>query len=344
MAISKALRKLSLVAGLTSVLSVSGLAVQTAAQALAIISNGTIQLGVNREGHLNVGGGAPSSGTGTTTVGVRFVPTGAEATAPGCLCEGWGVADAISGVSGFANISSDGGARNLIVDLFTSDAESATSVVFAADRTFKVTHEYTPVAETPFLYRAKVTIENISAADTDVRYRRVMDWDVEPTAFSEFVTIQGTVGAANVLFASNNGFASANPLAGPSDIGFTGDFVDAGPLDHGALFDFGFGMLTAGASKSFDIFYGAAPNEFSALGALAAVSAEVYSLGQPDGGQASGEPNTFMFAFRGVGGTPIPEPNPIPTPALLPGLIGMGVAALRKRKSEAADAADNAEA
>ncbi len=32
---------------------------------------------------------------------------------------------------------------------------------------------------------------------------------------------------------------------------------------------------------------------------------------------------------------PIPIPIPIPTPALLPGLVGMGVAALRKRKQEA---------
>jgi hypothetical protein len=36
-------------------------------------------------------------------------------------------------------------------------------------------------------------------------------------------------------------------------------------------------------------------------------------------------------------------PEPIPTPALLPGLIGMGVAALRKRKGEAlAEASEEA--
>ncbi|MCX7594124.1 MAG: hypothetical protein N2235_10250, partial [Fischerella sp.] len=63
----------------------------------AIISNGTIQLGVNQEGHLNVPGGTPSSGSGTTSVGLRFLPTNADGTAPGCLCEGWGVADAESG-------------------------------------------------------------------------------------------------------------------------------------------------------------------------------------------------------------------------------------------------------
>ncbi|MDX2241194.1 MAG: PTPA-CTERM sorting domain-containing protein [Leptolyngbyaceae cyanobacterium bins.302] len=40
--------------------------------------------------------------------------------------------------------------------------------------------------------------------------------------------------------------------------------------------------------------------------------------------------------------TPDPTAVPVPTPALLPGLIGMGVAALRKRKAEAAKLANEA--
>ena len=38
-------------------------------------------------------------------------------------------------------------------------------------------------------------------------------------------------------------------------------------------------------------------------------------------------------------GTPATAPTAVPTPALLPGLIGLGVAALRKRKAEAASKA-----
>ena len=38
-------------------------------------------------------------------------------------------------------------------------------------------------------------------------------------------------------------------------------------------------------------------------------------------------------------GTPTTTPTAVPTPALLPGLIGLGVAALRKRKAEAASKA-----
>lgn len=276
----------------------------------AIISNGTIQLGVWDEGHLNVPGGDPSSGTGTTDVGLRYLPTGAEATAPGCVCEGWGVADAISSTAGFANEAIDG-VSNLTVESFTADADSATSVTLVGNglggNLMRVTHDYQPSPATPNLYEVTVTIENLSASTIDPRYRRVMDWDVEPTAFAEYSTIQGTAGATDVSFASNDGFATANPLSGPTDIGFTGDFVDAGPTDHGALFDFDFADLAAGASRTFTTFYGAAGTETGANNALAAVGAEIYSYGQPSTGDGPtlGTPNTFIFAFEGIGGTPV---------------------------------------
>jgi hypothetical protein len=273
-----------------------------------MINNGVVQLGINNQGHLNVPGGLPSSGVGTTVVGLRFLPTGAEATAPGCLCEGWGVADAISRVTGFANESTDGGARNMTLLDYTSTATTAVSTVQIGN-TFRVTHDYHP-SFTPNLYEAKVTIENISSSDVDVRYRRVMDWDVEPTPFSEFVTlvtIQGSTKAANVLFSSDNGFASANPLSGPSAILFTGDAQDSGPADHGSLFDFGFGNVAPGNKITFNIYYGAAPTESEALSALAIVRAEVFSFGQPSTseGPTLGKPNTFIFAFANVGGDPI---------------------------------------
>jgi hypothetical protein len=286
------------------------LVVPANASAAAIISNGTVQLGVNDEGHLNTPGGSPSSGSGTDWVGVRYVPTNAEATAPGCLCEGWGAADAISGTSGYANIAADFGANNMQLVSFASTATTATSVVdipSSLTPVLRVTHAYAPSAATPNLYEALVTIENTSLAGVDARYRRVMDWDVEPTFFSEYVT--ANIGTATaLLYNSNDGFATANALGGPSDIGgFTGNFTDVGPFDHGALFDFGFGMLAPGQSVTFKILYGAAGTEADALGALAAAGAEAYSLGQTStvDGPTLGTPNTFMFGFTGIGGDPI---------------------------------------
>lgn len=312
------MRRLLGVSGALAVALALTVGVALAGTPHSIIDNGTVQLGVHAEGHLNVPGGDPSSGEGTTVVGLRYLPTGAEATAPGCLCEGWGAADAISGVTGYANESSDGGANNMaVVDGFPlmTDTSVITKVdIMSGDGEFqvpvlRVTHDYHPSPVTPNLYEVTVTIENVSSATVEPRYRRVMDWDVEPTAFSEFVTIQGTAAAANVLFASNDGFASANPLAEQSDLGQTGDFVDVGPFDHGALFDFGFDPLTPGEMVTFKTFYGAAADEDGADAALVAVGAEVYSYGQPnteDGEPPTvGAPNTFIFAFSGVGGEPV---------------------------------------
>jgi hypothetical protein len=292
----------------------------------AVIGNGTIELGVNREGNL-----IDSSGTG-----IKFLPNGNDGISAGCDCEGWGVADATRPGS-FMQAGRVFGISNLVVSTFTSDATTAKSIVVSNDGIFQITHEYSPSAS-KYLYNGKVTIQNLGTASiNDLRYRRVMDWDIPPDVFNELVTIQGTASASAVLAATNGGFSAGNPLSSNTGTSgaplFSGDFVDKGPADHGALFDFGFGTLAGGASKSFDIFYGAAPTESDAISALAAVQAEVYSFGQWKGDGAGGTPNTFIFGFKGVGGRPVTDI--VPTPALLPGLIGIGVAAYRKRKGAA---------
>ncbi len=270
----------------------------------ACIDNGVIRLGVRPEGHLHVPGGPPSPVERTTTVGIRYLATGNEAIASGCECEGWGAADAITGVTGYAN-QTDGGATNVTVESFTATPTTAVSVVTVGG-VFRVTHDYHPSQQTPNLYEVSVSVKNISAEPVDLRYRRVMDWDIEPTAFAEFVT--SSVGTSpSVIANTNDGFASANPLAPTSGGGVTlrtGNFTDAGPDDHGALFDFGFGILAPGSSRDFTIWYGAAADEAGAMLALARAEAQVYSLGQPStpNGPSVGTPNTFVFGFSGVGG------------------------------------------
>lgn len=264
----------------------------------AVIDNGVVKLGVNDQGHLIVGG-----------VGLTYMPTFGEALAPGCWCEGWGVGDNITEKSGWASWS-NGGIVNVELVSFTSNATTATSVVNITDPVnqeayLEVTHYYHP-SVSPNLYQVDVSIKNIGASSVELLYRRTMDWDVPPTTFSEYVTIEkGT--ATDVVYTSDDGFANSNPLAGPSYILFEGEAVDSGPADHGSLFDFNFGTLVSGETKEFTIFYGAAGSEAEANTALATVGAEVYSLGQPSntGGPDLGTPNTFIFAFAGVGGTPV---------------------------------------
>lgn len=112
-----------------------------------------------------------------------------------------------------------------------------------------------------------------------------------------------------VVFVSDDGMASSSPLAGPSSILFTGDAVDRGPTDHGSVLDLRFEPVAAHASRSFHLFYGAAPDEPEALKALTAMGAKAWSLGHPttdaEGMPTSaavarpdiGKPATFLFGF-----------------------------------------------
>lgn len=297
-----------------------------------IIDNGVVQLGINDAGHLNVPGGSPAFQSGTTVVGLRFLATNGEATGPGCLCEGWGIANADSSTgpfSGYANVSSDGGAVGLSVqtgtgtygiDSSTDPASVGTNFrsITTAEGRIKVTHDYHP-STSPNLYEVLVTMENIGAtAIGAVRYRRVMDWDIPPTTFWEWNEIH--VGTSSALVrATTDGFRSANPLATPGPtvgsppttlvLGSPDYF--GGPSDQGSTFDFAFGALAPGQKTSFRIFYGAAETRTAALGVIASVGAEVYSLGMPstsfdtDAPAAVLGPNAFIFAFAGVGGEPV---------------------------------------
>jgi type IV pilus assembly protein PilY1 len=306
--------------------ALAGFAVPASAQ--AIIANGTIQLGVDSLGQLNIPG-TLSGGGSTTFVGLRDLRTNFESTAPGCLCEGWGISNGI--VSGYANNAAGIGGLSFVS--FGSTASTATTVATMGG-VYEVTHAFKPSSEAN-LYQVDVTVKNISgAATSQILYRRTMDWDIEPTVFNEYSTIQGTVGATNVIGANNNGFCDSNPLAGCS--GTPGDFIDLGPFDHGANFDFRFDGLDADESFTFTIFYGAAPTERGALVSLNAVGAEVYSLGQAADDRLGTTPgrSTFIFGFKGVGGV-IVDPPVVPEPAtwamMIAGFGLVGAAARRRR-------------
>lgn len=302
---------------LASVVAVSALPANA-----AVIGNGSIFLGVNPTGELNVYEPGPTGRYGVGLFDARRGSydgvQGLEATFDGCTCEGWGAADFSNGTSGWANTSFVGsGGVNLSLVGFTADATSATSVVdiFGAS-SLRVTHQYTPSSSVN-LYQGVVTIQNIGTeAVGDLRYRRVMDWDIEPTPFNEYVTNNGT-SHPNVWGSSDDGFASGDPLSGLSEItpGVANtDFVNIGPNDIGALFDFQFGGLGVGESRSFTIFYGAAATESEARSSLALVGAEVFSLAKSVYNLSGEEPDNSVFVF---GFDILPNDGSSPAQALL---------------------------
>ena len=339
----------------------------------AIISNGTVQLGVRSYADLNSDGGTPANGSGTTIVGLRSVATNSDSTSPGCTCEGWGVGLVSTGQYGSANSAVEG-VQNLQLVNFTSTATTAVSTVnvlnAAGAAILQVTHDYHPLATTPYLYEVTVSITNLTGAALaagDLVYRRVMDWDI-PSPGLESDTIAGVPAALgvangnNIRQTDNNGFNAGNPFSftsyGLHNVNFansqSGNLQGSISSDQGALFDFEFEALANGATRTFATYYGVAPDKATADLARSLVDGDasdveigLYSYGTCTGGlsgfrcdPSTGAPNTFIFGFGAVSGVLVPpteEPPPtsVPEPTTL-AMLGMGLllTATARRKAQ----------
>ncbi len=255
----------------------------------AVISNGTVTLGVHDQGHL-------IAHPANVPVGIVYVPSGNDGLAHGCWCEGWAIADTISGVEGWAG---DHWGLSTNLTLVTTGGDAVTTYISTVDigTTYQVTHDYRP-SSSPNLYEVLVSVTNISANPVDVVYRRAMDWDVPPTTFNENITLVGTDSHPNVIEANTNGFTSPNPLLFPLGAASDGTY---GPGDLGGAMDLAFGILNPGQTWSFTLYYGAASDTATATAALASVGSTAYILAEPS---ASPVAQTFMFGY----GDMLPHP------------------------------------
>jgi hypothetical protein len=317
----------------------------------AIIGTKAVVLGVGEFGNLNIPYKGGIKGLllpvvdplGINIIGLRVGNGSLSGVEQGCLCEGWGAGVASTVKAPFTFLDSCGVDASLPDNVFPGafsgkdgSTTATSSVICGAQKKIKVTHTYRPSFATKRLFSVTVTIKNLTRKKfPQVIYRRVMDWDIDPTRFNELVTIQGT-GTKNYDSSNDNGFCSMNPAAacleltaGTSNV----DFVDSGPVDHGAQFQLKLGPLRPGSTVIFTTYYGVAPNELSAKAAIAAVGAKLYSLGQSS---AQGKPATFIWAYkgdkrtkRGKGFLPglvaPPMPSPGKSTALASAVPGMSV-------------------
>jgi hypothetical protein len=283
----------------------------------AVIGNGKVILGVTNYGGLNVpyvGNvlGLPTSDprelgliglrNGDGSIGsFAFVEDGNPH-------EGWGAGAKIGGsftnVCGFTPHFIDGG--SLINFTGVNGGSTAMSIVACGTPDLQVTHDFKPSLSSPYMMQVDVTISNNGAVDfDDVQYRRTTDFDVDPTPLNEIISHRGTTTTPSLIFSVNTGFCDPRPNFGgcdPDAIHTNVDFHNSGPRDQGSTFQFSFGQLKAGTSKTFRLFFGLSAGRVAAETAIAQIQAELVSFAQP-GNSMDGLPYTAILAFAGVGGT-----------------------------------------
>ncbi|MBD2260609.1 PTPA-CTERM sorting domain-containing protein [Pseudanabaena sp. FACHB-2040] len=111
------------------------------------------------------------------------------------------------------------------------------------------------------------------------------------------------------------------------------------PPEDGTAGTFDFSALGIDFSKQNVLVTFKAANEFNFVGYLATAAAGSWTSPFTDfnnNGRARVRDVSHMSIFTSAK----PDPTPVPTPALLPGLIGMGAAALRKRRGAAEESAE----
>ncbi|GBF89234.1 hypothetical protein Rsub_02111 [Raphidocelis subcapitata] len=286
-----------------------------------------VTIGVDLGGQLNAPYSPGTDPLGVGRIGLRAIFNGTELTSTekGCPCEGWGASavDASGATRAvyYNNANSNAPASPTLAPGPVPPGDTCTAESSVPDA-FTVKHVYEPSGE-PNVFRVVVTINNTGTTTlSQVRYRRVMDFDIDPTPYREYITLDynGNDQPEMLEAWSDNGFASSEP-GDPAAVGTVivppnTKALLSGPEDHGAVFQFKFADLAPGESITFNTFYGAAPTDEQAKAALAGVGAEVWALAYSTIGNSStgfqanlNGSAVFFFAFGGVGGVPLPLPD-----------------------------------
>ena len=252
-------------------------------------------------------------------VGFRRIADGYDPISPGIEHDGWGAS--LGAVGGRAAPFFDGDVNLVPFGPPVFGPNSAT-LSHTIGGVLRVTHAYTFAAEN--VLNVAVTLTNVSGLSGAALYRRIADWDIAPTIFSEIIDADALV--PGITEHSFQGFQSGNPLDALGSL-FGAGGGTAGPGDFGGAFTVDMGLLAPGGSSSFAFLYGLSnlgQSEAAFRAQLQALGAQYILLGQN-----TGDPQNFIA--YGVLQLEIPEP----TTLALCGLIGVGLVGYRLRRRKA---------
>lgn len=249
----------------------------------ARLSNGTVDVGVHSLGTL-----------GYEWVGIE--PAGSQGLHLDVEDDSWGVSDGAvaGGVFGRAyhEPDVDGDMR---LRSFTYDATSSTSVTETGSLT--VTHRVRAVPGTDGMYAIDVTVARESGESSldRVRYRRTLEWDGAWNWRYGSTWFRAPDGDDSRVTTLTDGKSTPDPtlLANGSPVWYSPS--DAVSYQAGRTIDLDLGVVPAGGSRSFTLFYGLQQDAAAAAGAALAVGSDVYSVTEQ--WNAPGEP-VAVFGYR----------------------------------------------
>lgn len=290
------------------------------------LESGALKLGLNAEGTLIDG-----------CVGLTY--NGHESLRRGGYTEGFGASAVVDGTSfwgGKGNARSFGNNLETPSPITFTGTDTAETKVQISTGPLEVTHQFKPSPESSDLFEITVIYKNTSTTQTleDLRYRRVMDWDVRP--YKDCVSLFTDGANPKYLeYSTNLGFTGVDPsntpldgnedyyyyfknsktlvkCPGSSECNDEGAF-NIGPYDQGAMINFHFDDVTIPpmGTFSFKIYYGASANQAAAATAVDAVGATAgsyafapadfvsyYNSGSCTDDSAGSDTGVFIFGFK----------------------------------------------